>query len=420
MTIFLKSVKVVDSGSPHHGKIVDIRLADGAIAAIGDLEPSENDQVVAQDGLCISPGWIDLHVDFADPGEEEREDIESGVAAAIAGGFTGAVLMPSTNPVVDSKSQVEYVRKKAEHLPFYLYPAGALSRQLSGDELAEMYDMQRAGARCFTDDVKSNLKADFITLALEYVQQFDAPVFIMSQEPSMVKGGQMHEGEVSTKLGLKGMPSAAEVMQVERDIQLLRYAGGHLHFMGISTAGAVEAIARAKDEGLQVTADVNIANLVLNDERLVDYDADYKYYPPLRTEQDRLALIDGLRKGIIDAVSSDHRPQFEETKKCEFSLASFGSIGLESCFGLLGKTGLSVEERVDVLSKMPRIILNLPELVVDEGQSAQFTLFLPDEAWIFNKAHIQSKSKNTPFIGETLIGKAYGVIVDDTLVTINK
>lgn len=420
MTIFIKSVKVVDSASPHHGKIVDIRLDDGVITAIGDLGSGDNDQVVAKDGLCISPGWIDLHVDFADPGEEEREDIESGVAAAIAGGFTGAVLMPSTTPVIDSKSQVEYVRKKAEHLPFYLYPAGALSRQLAGDDLAEMYDMHRVGARCFTDDVKSNLKADFIKLALEYAQQFDAPVFIMAQEPSMVKGGQMHEGEVSTKLGLKGMPSAAEVMQVERDIQLLRYAGGHLHFMGISTAGAVEVIARAKDEGLQVTADVNIANLVLNDERLVDYDAGYKYYPPLRTEQDRLALIDGLRKGIIDAVSSDHRPQFEETKKCEFSLASFGSIGLESCFGLLGKTGLSVEDRVDVLSKMPRLILNLPEVVVDEGQSAQFTLFLPDEEWTFDKAHVQSKSKNTPFIGETLIGKAYGVIVDDTLVTINK
>ncbi|MCH8546742.1 MAG: dihydroorotase [Cryomorphaceae bacterium] len=420
MTIFIKSVKVVDSGSPYHGKTVDIRFDDGAISAIGNLEINEGDQVVSQDGLCISPGWIDLHVDFADPGEEEREDIESGIAAAIAGGFTGAVLMPSTNPVIDSKSQVEYVRKKAEHLPFYLYPAGALSRQMAGEELAEMYDMHRVGARCFTDDKKSHLNAGFIKLALEYTQQFAAPLFLMAQEPSMVKGGQMHEGEVSTRLGLKGMPSTAEVMQVERDLQLLKYAGGHIHFMGISTAAAVEVIARAKDEGLQVTADVNIANLVLNDESLVDYDANYKFYPPLRTEADRLALIEGLRKGIIDAVSSDHRPNFEETKKCEFSLASFGSIGLESCFGLLGKTGLSVEDRVDVLSRMPRGILNLPEVVVDKGHTAQYTLFLPEEKWTFNKLSIQSKSKNTPFIGESLIGKVYGVIVDDTLITVNK
>jgi dihydroorotase len=209
----------------------------------------------------------------------------------------------------------------------------------------------------------------------------------------------------------------AEVMQLERDLQLLRYSGGRMHVMGISSAKAVDIIARAREEGLFVTADVNIANLVATDQDLMDYDAHFKYYPPLRSEEDRKALLEGLRTGVIDAVSSDHRPQVIETKQCEFSNASFGSIGLESCFGLLGTTGLPVETCVEALSQLPRTILGLPEVSVAEGQLAQFTLFNPDEVWTFSVDCIESKSRNTPFLGKALKGRPYGIIVDDTMVT---
>lgn len=418
MNILLRAVKVYDKTSPHHLNTVDIRLSEGKVTAISkQLKSEDEEQVVHRDGMCISPGWMDLHVDFADPGSEDREDIERGVAAAIAGGFTAAVLMPSTSPVVDSKSGVEYIKTSADDLPFYAYPAGAVSRGTDGKELADMFDMHRAGALCFTDDWQGFERPDLLKLAMQYVQPFSASIFVSPQEPSLVKGGQMHEGTVSTRLGLKGMPAMAEVMQLERDLQLLRYTGGHIHIMGVSSAESVAIIARAREEGLQVTADVNIANLVATDESLMDYDANYKFYPPLRSEVDRLALVKGLRTGVIDAVSSDHRPQIIESKQCEFSLASFGSIGLESCFGLLGCTGLSAEERVEALSRMPRTILGLPEVCIEVGQTAQFTLFNHDEEWVFTPDHIQSKSRNTPFLGKELRGRAYGIIVDDTLVT---
>ena len=418
MNILLRAVTVYDKTSPHHLQTVDIRLSEGTVQAIEkSLLALDDEEVIEREGMCISPGWIDMHVDFADPGTEDREDIERGVAAAIAGGFTGAVLMPSTNPAIDSKSGVEYVRKSAEHLPFYVYPSGAVSRGCKGVELAEMFDMHRAGALCFTDDWHGFSQPELLKLALQYVQQFDAPIFVSPQEPSLVNGGQMHEGVYSTRLGLKGMPVMAEVMQLERDLQLLRYSGGRMHVMGVSSAKAVDIIARAREEGMSVTADVNIANLIATDGDLMDYDAHFKFYPPLRSEDDRTALLNGLRNGVIDAVSSDHRPQVIETKQCEFSNASFGSIGLESCFGLLGTTGLHVELCVEVLSRLPRAILGLPEVSVVEGQAAQFTLFHPEEVWTFSAKHIESKSRNTPFFGKSLKGRPLGVIVDDTLVT---
>ncbi len=418
MNILLRAVTVYDKAGPHHLKTLDIRISDGVVQSIGNhLSQQEDEQVIEQKGMCISPGWVDLHVDFADPGSEDREDIERGVAAAIAGGFTGAVLMPSTNPVIDYKAGVEYVRKSAEHLPFYLYPAGAVTKARKGAELAEMFDMHRAGAICFTDDWYGIAQPERLKLALQYVQQFDAPIFVSPQEPSLVKGAQMHEGVYSTQLGLKGMPVMAEVVQLERDLQLLRYSGGRLHVMGVSSAEAVNIIERAKEEGLSISADVNIANLVATDADLMDYDAHYKFYPPLRSEADRLALLEGLRKGVLDAVSSDHRPQLIETKACEFSNASFGSIGLESCFGLLGTTGLPVETSVEALSRLPRAILGVPDVHITEGQLAQFTLFNPDETWTFSNKAIQSKSRNTPFLGRSLKGRPMGIIVDDTMVT---
>jgi dihydroorotase len=416
MDILLKQVKVIDPASDHHRKVVDIRICKGVVTAIGQLKGKDNEQVIERKGMCISPGWIDLHVDFADPGEEDREDIESGISAAIAGGFTGAVVMPATYPPVDQKGGVEYVRNAAEHLPFHLYPAGAISRQLAGKELAEMYDMYKAGAVCFSDDQRLFTNTELLKLALQYIQNTGTPLFVLSQESSLVKAGQMHEGTVSTRMGLRGIPVVAEVMQIERDLQLLRYAGGHLHFMGISSAAGVECIAAAKKEGLQVTADVNIANLVRTDKALTGYNTNYKLFPPLRDESDRIALIGGVKSGVIDAVSSDHRPHVIEAKDCEFENALFGCIGLESCFGLLGTTGLSVEDRVNALGIMPRALLGMEPVIVAEGQTAVFSLFDPEIKWVFTKDQIQSKSHNTPFIGAEMVGRPLGVVVEDMVV----
>ncbi len=413
MNLLLQQVRVVDPSSTHHQQTVDIRFSEGKIIAIGSLKPEEGEEILFREGLYISPGWIDMHVDFSDPGFEDRETLDSGIHAAMKGGFTGAVVLPGTKPVVDGKSGVEYLFRAARDVEFQLLPAGAISRGMEGKEMAEMYDMFRAGAVCFTDDLRLSHNTELLKLSLQYTSNFGAPLMTYPQDRSFSQSAQMHEGPVSTRLGMQGLPSFSEAMEMERQLHILRYAGGHLHFMGISTKEGVEVLARAKEDGLSVSADVHISNLISTDEQLYSYDTNYKVFPPLRDELHRSTLVSGLRSGVIDAVSSNHRPCTIEEKDCEFALARHGMIGLESCFGLLGTLGLSVDDMVRALAIAPRSILNIPSVVVEEGAEVDFTLFDPFIDSEFRLSDIHSKSRNTPYIGVRTKGEVHGVLIGD-------
>jgi dihydroorotase len=413
MKLLLKKVRVVDPASPYNFQVVDIRFENGKLVSIGSLDAEENEEVVEKQGLHISPGWIDMHVDFSDPGFEDRETLETGIAAAMRGGFTGAVVMPGTNPVVDGKSGVEYLFRAVRDFDFQLLPAGAITRSMAGKEMAEMFDMYQSGAVCFTDDMALSSNSEMLKLALQYCSNFGAPIMTYPQDASFIQGAQMHEGEISTLLGMRGVPAFSEAMEMEKQLHILRYAGGHLHFMGVSTLEGVEVLRRAKEEGLSVTADTHVCNLFSTDKDLYRYDTNYKVFPPLRSEEHQKALINAVKTGVIDAVSSNHRACTIEEKDCEFAIARFGMIGLESCFGILGSLDIPLEDIVRSLAIMPRIILDIDPVVIQEGVEADFTLFVPDEQWQFTKNDIQSRSANTPYLGSSLKGRVLGVLIGD-------
>ncbi len=419
MDVLLKSVTIVDPNAPNNGQQCDVIISNGIITKIGtSLEAPANAEVVTGDGLHASPGWFDLHVNFRDPGHEYKEDLTSGVNAAAAGGFTGVMVMPSTEPPIDKKADVEYVINKAAGAIVDVYPAGALSNNLEGKEIAEMYDMHNAGAKAFTDDKHAVASAGVMTRALMYAKNFDGLIISFPHDENMAKNGQMNEGASGTRLGLKGIPALAEELHVARDIFLTEYTDAKLHFCTISTAKSVALIREAKAKGQQITAEVAAHQLLLDDTVLEEFDSNYKVMPPLRTNNDIKALIEGLKDGTIDAISSDHTPEDEEHKKCEFDRAAFGIIGLETAYAALntGVNGaLSQDELVQKLAINPRTILQMEVPTIKEGATANITLFNPNQEWVFGENDLRSKSKNTPFVGTTFTGKVLGVINNNQL-----
>ena len=367
---------------------------------------------IKEDNLHVSLGWFCLNTFFADPGFEQKETIESGCAAAVFGGFTHVCVMPNTQPVTQTKAQIEYVLKKSTDEIVSVHPVGAVTQNTEGKELAEVYDMYRAGAVAFSDGLHFSPSAGMVERALLYVKAFDGLVMNHPEEKSISKNGAMNEGATSTKLGLPGAPALAEEISVNRDLYILEYTESKLHLLDISLKRSAELIRNAKKKGLKISSSVNAYNLLLDEIAVGNYNTNCKVNPHLRSKEDIAALVKGIADGTIDTITSAHQPQDEECKKLEFDKADFGMIGLETCFAVANtalKGKVELEKIISALANNPRKILGV-ENKIEEGAEADLTLFNPELKWTFAESDIKSKSKNTPFAGTSFIGKSVGVI----------
>ncbi|WP_222984079.1 dihydroorotase [Flagellimonas meishanensis] len=410
MNILLKSAKIVSPENKElHLKKRDILIINGIVDKIApSIETPSKTQVVNPKNLHVSLGWFDTSVSFGEPGFEERETIKNGLFVAGKSGFADILLNPNTNPLPDTSSDIVFLKERGLGKPTSLHPIGALTRHSEGNDLAELFDMKNAGAVAFYDFKKQLANPNLLKIALLYAQNFGGLVMSFPQDNQIKGHGMVHEGPMSTQLGLKGIPAMAEELQVARDLFILEYTGGKLHIPTISTAGSVRLIAAAKKKGLDVSCSVAVHNLIFTDETLQEFDSNFKVLPPLRSKSDCNALIKGVQNGTIDFITSDHVPIDIEEKRVEFDNAVEGSIGLESAFGGLVPI-LGMEQIVSMLTKgRERFGLESPALKI--GEKACLTLFDPDMEWTFGEDDVLSTSKNSMFLGAKLKGKVYGVI----------
>ena len=415
MKLIIRDAKIIDSKSPFNNKTVDILIVDGFIKKIGtSLSNSENIEEIKLDNLHVSQGWFDSSVSLGEPGFEDRETISNGLNVAAKSGFTAIALQPNSFPIIDNQSQVNFVKNKATGFATQLYPIGALTKESQGKDMAELYDMQKAGAIAFGDYNKSLSNANLLKIALQYVQDFDGLTIAFSQDENIKGNGVANEGVVSTSLGLKGIPNLAEELQIARNLFLLEYTGGKLHIPTVSTKKSVQLIKEAKANGLNVSCSVAVHHLVLNDEKLEGFDTRYKISPPLRTENDRKALLKGIKDGTIDMITSDHNPIDIEHKKMEFDGAKSGTIGLESAFGAL-MTVLPLEIIIEKLTA-GKETFGIEIQTINEGSKANITLFNPEPKSVFTKSLILSKSKNSAFLGIEIQGKVHGIVNQGQLI----
>lgn len=415
MNLIFKNAVIIDPASPLHKKAVDIQIENGTITKTGKGLPAPDGfKVVELDNLHVSQGWFDSSVSLGEPGYEDRETIANGLTVAAKSGFTDIALQPNGNPVADNQADISFVKSKAQGNATTLHPIGALTKGSEGKDIAELFDMKNAGAVAYGDYYKALPDANQLKIALQYTQDFDGLVIAYSQDDKIKGKGVVHEGIVSTRLGLKGIPALAEELQVARNLFLLEYTGGKLHIPTLSTAKSVQLVREAKTKGLNVTCSVAVHHLVLTDEVLTDFDTRYKVAPPLRPETERQALIDGVLDGTIDMITSDHNPIDIENKKMEFDLAKDGTIGLETAFGAL-LTVLPLDVVIDKLTA-GRNAFKIEAHALAEGAQASFTLFNPEGESMFTKKDILSKSKNSAFLGRELKGKVYGIYNNGKLI----
>jgi len=414
MKILLKNAVIIDETSKHHKTKKDVLIQDGIIKEIAStIEPTDAIQEVHKENLHISQGWFDSSVSFGEPGYEERETIENGLKVAASGGFTAVAINANTFPLADNRGILQYIQTKAKNNAVSLHPVGALTMESKGKDLAELYDMKQGGAISFYDYKKPIKNANLLKLALQYTQAFQGLVQSFPLETNVANKGFVHEGVHSTSLGLKGIPSFAEELQIARDIKILEYTGGKLHIPTISTKNSVELIRNAKAKGLNVSCSVAVFNLMLNDEVLNTFDTNYKLLPPLREAEDIQALLEGLADGTIDGVTSDHNPLDIEHKKMEFDLASYGSIGLEACFGALNQV-LNTNLTIKALTNLKKIF-GIEVQPIEKNNPANLTLFNPEGSWKFTDADIISSSKNAALLNQNLRGKIYGIFSNNQL-----
>lgn len=414
--LLLKNVRPV--GADFDGsEQLDVRITGGTISEIGNgLDPKEKEEMYDADGAYLSGGWMDMHVHLREPGYEHKETIETGCASAAFGGFTEVACMPNTNPPIHTRDVVEFIKKKAERLPVEVHPIGCVSKEREGGSIAEMSDMKEGGAVAFSDDGDPVSNSQLMRVALEYSSMLEMPIINHEEDLKLSRPGYMHEGKVSARLGLDGTPGIAEEVMIARDVLLAEFTGGHIHVAHISTAKAVDLVRQAKADGINVTTEVCPHHFDLTDEEIErrDFDTNVKMHPPLRTQEDVDAMIEGLADGTIDAICTDHAPHAIEEKEVEFMYAPNGIIGLETAWSvsvrqLLAAGVLDLQELLKKLVENPREILHLPIPRIEEGAQANLTLFNTDEKWTYERDLVKSKSKNSPYMGDEMLGRAEAI-----------
>ena len=412
MGTLIKSARIIDPTSKLHLQKRNILIdKNGIIQKIGTENYKANKTIEGKD-LYVSIGWFDMKANFTDPGLEQKEDLTTGRAAAAAGGFTEVALIPNTEPAIQSKNEVKYVLSGNKHNLVQLYPISAVTRDCKGEDLTEMIDMHTNGAVAFSDGDKPIWNTDILLKTLQYLQKFNGILINKPEDKHLTTFGTMHEGEVSTMLGLKGMPALSEEITVRRDLQLLDYAGGKIHFSNISSAVALALIKKAKSKEKAVTCDVAISNLLYDDSQLQDFDTHFKVDPPLRNKKDQKALLKGVYEGNIDVIVSAHSPQDEESKKLEFDLAEFGMSTIQTFFPMLLQA-TNEENWVELVEKFtiaPRKILSLPIPVITEGEMANLTVFDPTVTWKLDDKTNRSRARNSPYFNREIKGKVLAVI----------
>ena len=412
MNALVKSATIVDPKSDFHNETVDILIEKGVITNISKrISNPKNYKEIKFDNLHVSQGWFDSSVSFGEPGYEERETIENGLKTAAHSGFTSVAVNANTYPVIDSNADISFLKLKAGKHATNLYPIGALTRNSEGKDLAELFDMKNAGAVAFYDYQHPIDNPNLMKLALQYASNFDGLVCSFPQESEISGLGVMNENVTSTSLGLKGNPALAEELQIARDLFILEYTEGKLHIPTISTANSVELIRAAKQKKLNVTCSVAIHNLIFTDKELVTFDTNFKVLPPLRTQKDIDALIEGVKDGTIDMVTSDHNPIDIEDKKIEFDFAKYGTIGLESAFGALNSV-FTIKKTIELLTKGKQRF-GIESSPITIGNKADLSLFNPNESSIFSREQMISRSKNSMFENKELQGIVYGIIANN-------
>jgi dihydroorotase len=415
--ILIQGGRVIDPSRGTDG-VADVYLTDGKVAAVGsNIVGEEGTLVIPAAGKVVAPGLIDLHVHLREPGQEDQETVATGAMAAAAGGFTAVCAMPNTDPVVDNQGTVGFIVSQAQRAAkARVYPIGAISLGQQGEKLAEFGELVGAGAVAVSDDGKPVMSSHLMRTALEYARTFSIPVADHCEDLALAEGGAMHEGIVATRLGLKGIPAAAEEIMVARDIILAELTGGHVHLCHMSTRGSVELIRRGKERGIRVTAEATPHHFTLTHEACEGYNTNAKMNPPLRENADREAIRQGLRDGTLDVIASDHAPHHYDAKEREFDDAPNGILGLETALGLaiseLVETGLmTLSDLLLRMSTQPARIFNLPGGSLGVGAPADVVVFDPKARWTVDPSRFHSKSRNTPFGGRSLTGRAEVTIV---------
>ncbi len=409
MKIVLQSAQIFDKQSPFHKKIKNVLIQNGKITKISDKNIT-GDKTIKAEGMILSAGWFDLGTFIGDPGLEHKEDLESGTQAAMAGGFTELAILPNTVPAIQTKNDVNYIMSGNGNRLVQTHSMASVTKNNKGEELTEMIDLHTAGAVAFTDGLKPIWHTDIFLKTLQYLQKFNGVLIDHPEDIWLNIFGQMHEGINSTQLGLRGMPRIAEEIVINKNLELLKYAGGRLHVARLSSGKSVPLLKAVKKK-LNVTCGITAYQALLDDRTLFDFDTNYKVNPPLRETEDNEALIQGLKEGVIDVICSGHVPQDEESKKLEFDLADFGMISLQTVGANLValEKSLNWEILIDKVTTGPRKVLGMACPTVAEGEQANLTLFDPNRKWLFDEKSNYSKAKNSPWYGKEVTGKAVAV-----------
>lgn len=418
MEIILEQAKVIFPGDPLDQKRVNIKIKNGFIETISTKKIAGT-QVISSNDLHVSPGWIDIGTQCTEPGFEHRDTLHSMSASASAGGYTTLAVFPNSSPIIHSKSEVEFIKQKTKSLVTEIYPIGAISKNCEGGELAEMIDMHNTGAIAFSDGKKSIQDTGVMLRALIYMKHFDGLLINHPQDESISSLGQMHEGQISQKLGLKGIPEIAETIMLKRDLELQNYTDGKLLVHLLSTEEGVSLIRQAKKTTQKIWASVGYLNLVLTDSSLLEFDSMFKQVPPLRNERHAKALIKSIKENSIDIITTNHRPLEVEKKDLEFAYATPGAIGLQTSYAAVNSKGaITQQEWVKSVSINPAQILNLSIPGFKEGNKANLTFYDPTLTWTFDERTNKSLSKNSPFLNTQFTGMVLGVINKSQLVLV--
>jgi len=422
MSLLLNSVTVSDTTSKYFNSKVNILIdSKGIIKKISKNKISDKvKKVVDLEGLYISESWFDFNANFCDPGYEYKENLKSGVHVAINSGFLDVLITPNTNPIIQTKADVSYIQEKSLNNFCKIHPSAAISKNFNGKDLNDIIDLHNSGVKAFTNSYSCKESSEMIMNSLLYLNQIDTLLLTKPKDRSF-SDGVVNNGYYSNTVGLKGIPRISESIAVERDLSILEYVGGKIHFSGISTKESVSIIRDAKTKKLNVTCDVPIHNLILDDSNVVSFDPNYKVDPPLRTKDDIDALIEGINDGTIDIIASHHEPQDIDTKKCEFEKANFGVISLQTFFSNIVQLSrkIPLENLIKTFSTNPKKILGVETYSVVEGSKASFTVFDPDGSWDYNENSNLSKSINSPWLNWSLKGKVKAVIKDNRIKEIN-